>query len=192
MIGKLRKGIQNPARLFDYIIKKLLVKPRVTVLNQSPSINIASSTTVALQATVSTGNGEINIDENCDIHSQCKLLPYGGHISIGSNSSVNPFTILYGHGGLDIGEGVRIAAHNTIIPANHVYSDPEELIYKQGLTTEGITVEDDVWIGAGCCILDGVTIGEGAVIAAGSVVTDPIPPYTVAAGTPAEPIKSRD
>ncbi|MDP2912849.1 MAG: acyltransferase, partial [Candidatus Omnitrophota bacterium] len=99
--------------------------------------------------------------------------------------------VIYGHGGLKIGSGVRIAAHAVIIPAKHNYEDPDRFIYQQGMTCRGIEIRDDVWIGAGARILDGVVIGKGAVIASGAVVTRDVPEYAVAAGVPARIIKYR-
>lgn len=64
-------------------------------------------------------------------------------------------------------------------------------MYEQALSRKGIVVGRDVWIGAGCRILDGVAIGDGAVIAAGSVVTRDVPKETIAAGVPAEVIRRR-
>ncbi len=119
------------------------------------------------------------------------LLTYGGSICIGNDCSVNPFSILYGHGGLVIGDGVRIAAHTIIIPQQHRFDDLELPIYKQGVSRKGIKIEDDVWIGANCTVLDGVRIGKGSVIGAGSVVTRDVPPYSVAVGVPAKVIKQR-
>jgi acetyltransferase-like isoleucine patch superfamily enzyme len=60
---------------------------------------------------------------------------------------------------------------------------------EQGITAEGILLEDDVWVGAGAIITDGVRIGQGAVIAAGAVVTADVPPHTVAGGVPARVLK---
>lgn len=59
----------------------------------------------------------------------------------------------------------------------------------QGITAKGIHIEDDVWLGANAIITDGVRIGKGSVVAAGSVVTRDVPPHTVVAGVPAKPIK---
>jgi acetyltransferase-like isoleucine patch superfamily enzyme len=191
----LRKMLNNPLSTLNYVSQKLYYQPRqrlrISILNRYSDIEIHPSVKISLQSEIKATNGIINIGENCAIRPHAKLLPYGGHIKIGTDSTVNPFTILHGHGGLDIGDGVRIASHNTIIPANHVFSDPNQFIYKQGITTEGIVIEDDVWIGTGCRILDGVHIGEGAVIAAGSVVNDSVSPYTVVGGNPASEIKSR-
>ena len=116
----------------------------------------------------------------------------GGHIRLGEHNSVNPYCVIYGHGGLSTGAFVRIAAHTVIIPANHVFEDPNVPIARQGLRKHGITIGNDVWIGAGCQILDGVTVGNGAVIAAGSVVNRPVEPFTVVGGVPARVLKRRN
>ena len=118
-------------------------------------------------------------------------MTYGGNITIGDFCSINPYTILYGHGNLSIGNNVLIAAHCVIIPANHIFSDLDSPINSQGLTTKGIIIEDDVWIGAGCRILDGVTVGKGSIIAAGAVVNKDVEPYTIVGGVPAKIIKKR-
>ena len=115
----------------------------------------------------------------------------GGLIEIGENSSVNPYSVLYGHGTLKIGKDCIIATGATFIPANHVFDSLEKNIKDQGETKKGIIIEDDVWIASKATILDGVTIGKGSVIGAGAVVTKSIPPYSVAAGIPARVIRSR-
>jgi acetyltransferase-like isoleucine patch superfamily enzyme len=79
-----------------------------------------------------------------------------------------------------------------MLAVNHVFENPEIPIIEQGITCEGITVEDDVWIGAGAVITDGVTVGRGAVIAAGAVVTKDVPAHTVVGGIPARVIKEID
>lgn len=94
-------------------------------------------------------------------------------------------------GGVKIGNGVRIAAHCVIVPSNHIYSDPNEYIYKQGMSCKGITIEDDVWIGAGVKVLDGITIAKGCVIGANAVVSKSTEPYGIYVGVPAKKIKSR-
>jgi acetyltransferase-like isoleucine patch superfamily enzyme len=104
---------------------------------------------------------------------------------------VNAYCVLLGHGGLEVGNFVRIAPHCVIAAMNHVFSDPERLIIEQGLRYEGIRIEDDVWLGAHVTVLDGCTVGRGSVVAAGAVVTESIPPLSVAAGCPARVIKRR-
>jgi acetyltransferase-like isoleucine patch superfamily enzyme len=73
---------------------------------------------------------------------------------------------------------------------DHVYSDPARPFVEQGITAQGIVVEDDVWIGAGAIITDGVRIGHGAVVAAGAVVTRDVAPHTVVGGVPARVIRT--
>ena len=119
------------------------------------------------------------------------LAPRDGFIKIGENSSINPFCVLLGYGGITIGSNVRIAAGSYLIAFNHNFDDIKTPIAKQGNNKKGIVVEDDVWIGAGVKILDGVTIGTGSVIGANSTVTKNIPPFSVAVGTPAKVIKIR-
>jgi acetyltransferase-like isoleucine patch superfamily enzyme len=115
----------------------------------------------------------------------------GGSIAIGKNCSVQTFSTVYGHGGVVIGDGVRIATQCVIIPANHVYEDPHRPIHQQGITRVGIAIGDDVWLGAGVIVLDGSSIGTGSVVAAASVVRGSIGPGEVVGGIPAQLIKKR-
>lgn len=138
------------------------------------------------------GGGSISVGAKTRIHPYAMLLTYGGNISIGRHCTVNPYNILYGHGGLTIGDRVRIAAHCVIIPAQHRFNQSDTPIHEQGISAKGIFIEDDVWIGANCTILDGVRIGRGSVIGAGSVVTKSIEPNSVAVGVPARVIRTRE
>ena len=154
-------------------------------------IKVGEGSQIARDAWLDGENGIIEIGENCLIHPMAMLLPYDGFIKLGDHCSVNPFTVLYGHGGLTIGNYVRIATHAVMIPANHSYLDPDVPITLQDVTQKGIVIEDDVWVGSNVTILDGVKVGKGAVIAAGAVVTKDVAPYTVVAGTPAKMINTR-
>lgn len=179
-------------RLFARLYLRIVSALKITIANSWSSVQIDASCTLYPGSQITpTGDGDIQLDANCLIHRQSMLVAAGGKIEIGANSTLNPFSIVYGHGGTRIGNGVRIAAHTVIIPANHVIKDRDRYIYEQGIKSNGITIEDDVWIGTGSRILDGVTIGEGAVIGAGSVVTDDIPEYSIAAGVPAEVVGRR-
>ena len=113
------------------------------------------------------------------------LNTVGGTIAIGDRTSVGDFSNLYGQGGLTIGNDVQISSGCRMIPKTNIFADRHQLISQQRWSTRGITIEDDVWIGVNCVILDGVTIGRGAVIGAGAVVTADIPPYSIAVGVPA-------
>ena len=120
------------------------------------------------------------------------LAPRTGFIDIGSGSTINPFCVLLGYGGITIGNNVRIAAHCSIVAFSHNFDNVEQPIAHQGNNWRGIVIEDDVWIGTGVRVLDGVRIGKGAVVGAGSVVNRPIPAYAIAVGAPARVVRQRD
>ena len=161
---------------------------------RKPRLSLGQNVQIARGATIAIGRtaGErIEIGDGCEIHAGAILATYRGWIEIGDRCSVNPYSILYGHGGLRIGNDVRIAAHCVIIPANHRFDDPGRPIADQGEERRGIVIEDDVWIGAHVIVLDGCTIGRGSVVAAGSVVTRDVPPESIVAGSPARVVRSR-
>jgi acetyltransferase-like isoleucine patch superfamily enzyme len=118
-------------------------------------------------------------------------LPNAG-ITIGADSLVGEYSIIRGQGGVNIGNRVYTSPFTQIIAVNHMFDDPTTPFIDQGITAEGIVIEDDVWLGAGAVITDGVHIGKGAVIAAGAVVTKDVPANTVVGGVPAKVIKEID
>jgi acetyltransferase-like isoleucine patch superfamily enzyme len=119
------------------------------------------------------------------------LHPYGGKITIGQNFGINPYCVIYGMGGVTIGDNVMMATSCVIVSANHNFERTDIPMTLQGVTCEEIKIGDDVWLGSRVIILAGVEIGEGSVIGAGSVVSKNIPPYSVAVGVPARVIKKR-
>ncbi len=118
-------------------------------------------------------------------------IPHSG-IKIGQDSLVGEYTVIRGQGGVTLGNRVYTSPFCQLIAVNHVFDDPSRSFIEQGLTAEGIVVEDDVWIGSGAIITDGVRIGRGAVVAAGAVVTKDVAPYTVVGGVPAKLIRTID
>jgi acetyltransferase-like isoleucine patch superfamily enzyme len=115
-------------------------------------------------------------------------MPHSG-IKIGRNSLIGEYCVIRGQGGVEIGDRVYTSPFTQIISVNHVFDDPRRPFTEQGITAEGIVIEDDVWLGAGAIITDGVRIGRGAVVAAGAVVTQDVLPHTVVAGVPARLVK---
>lgn len=154
-------------------------------------IEIGSGCRIDRGATVRRiSGGRIILGDRVHVHSGAMLLSYGGDIRIGERSSVNPYSILYGHGGLTIGRCVRIAAHCVIIPSNHGIK-LGALIHEQPETRLGIHIEDDVWLGAGARILDGTVIRMGAVVAAGAVARGELQRNGIYGGVPAKLIRER-
>lgn len=159
---------------------------------KNKNISIDSSVRIYSNVVLDTEyGGNITIGAKTELLNGVILMTYGGDIKIGDCCSINPYTVLYGHGNLTIGNNVLIAGHVLIIPANHNFDDLNIPINQQGETRKGIVIEDNVWIGAGCKILDGVLIGSGAVIAAGAIVNRDVPRNTVVGGVPARVIKTR-
>lgn len=170
------------------------ISPHAEIRGFAANIRIGKNVLIEAHAMLECPDAEssIEIGDNSIIKSHALLLAdRGGSIRLGRHCSVNPFTVLYGHGGLTIGDDVRIATHCVVVPANHVFANPDAPIRSQGLTREGISIGDDVWLGAGARVLDGCTIGRGSVIAAGAVLTRSVPADSIVAGVPGRVIASR-
>lgn len=118
-------------------------------------------------------------------------MPHSG-IRIGRDSLVGEYNVIRGQGGVTIGDRVYTSPLVQIVAVNHVFDDPTRPFVEQGITAQGIVVEDDVWIGSGAVITDGVRVGRGSVVAAGAVVTGDVPPHVVVAGVPARVVREID
>jgi acetyltransferase-like isoleucine patch superfamily enzyme len=140
------------------------------------------------------GDAAVAIGDKCSIHQDC-VIEFGqaGRLDIGDNTHIQPRCQFSAYKGLiQIGSGVQIAPNCAFYPYDHGYL-PGIPIMDQPLQTKGgITIDDDVWIGFGVIVLDGVHIGKGAVIGAGSVVKSNIPPNAIAVGVPARVVKYRN
>lgn len=160
-------------------------------------ITIADSAEVSELADIedSIRGTAIKIEEHVVIDSFVKIKPAGGSgdVRIGRGSTINSGVVIYTGNGLDIGQDVLVAANCTFAPTNHEFNNKAVRIREQGFQPSrgGILVEDDVWIGANCVILDGARLLKGCVIGAGSIVSGEIEAYSVNAGNPLRKIGSR-
>ncbi len=122
------------------------------------------------------------------IDSFVKIKPAGGigNVTVGRNSVINSGCVFYTGHGIRIGDSVAIAANCVFAPVNHEFGKRDVLIREQGFrpTKGGIVVEDDVWIGAGCVLLDGAILRRGCVVGAMSLVRGEVPAYSIQAGNP--------
>ena len=104
---------------------------------------------------------------------------YGMGLTMGEHSSIGPYGYVGCSGKITIGKNVMFGPRCSLFAENHVFSDTNCDIKSQGVNQKGITIEDDCWIGSNVTILDGVTIGKGSVIGAGTLVTKDIPAGSV-------------
>ena len=120
---------------------------------------------------------------------------YGGEpgegLVVGDHSNIGPYCYIGCSGHISIGNNVMISPRVSIYAENHVFDQIDTTIKSQGVKKEKVVIEDDCWIASNSILLAGVTIGKGSVVAAGSVVTQDVPPYSVVAGVPARVIKNR-
>lgn len=99
---------------------------------------------------------------------------YGIGLTMGEHSSIGPYGYVGCSGRITIGKNVMFGPKCSLFAENHVFSNKNSSIKSQGVQQKGITIEDDCWIGSNVTILDGVTIGKGSVIGAGTLVTKDI------------------
>ncbi|WP_125776593.1 acyltransferase [Antribacter gilvus] len=158
----------------------------------------------ALQRSVQTSGAQVRFGESCFVSGlaavQNDVLELGdrtylaahvytsGELRAGRDCSVNAFAVVRGR--VTLGDAVRVGAHTSILGFNHSM-EPDVEVFRQPLTSRGIAVGDDVWIGSHVVVLDGVTVGDKAVLAAGAVVTKDVPAGAIVAGNPAKVLKWR-
>ena len=165
---------------------------------------------------LATRHGHVVIDPTARISPDARIHPRGGFIRIGARATIAPGVILQGNvelgddstvqagsiligygdrltraGLIKIGNGVRIAPFVQMMGGDHNFADTTRPIYKQGHTLAPITIGDDVWVAGRVIITAGVTIGNGAILAAGAVVTKNVAPFAIMGGVPARLIRSR-
>jgi virginiamycin A acetyltransferase len=143
----------------------------------------------------STRGSTITIGENVVIDSFVKIKPTGGagDVEIGDGTYINSGTVIYSGNGVRIGRGVLIAANCTLAPVNHEFRSRHKTIREQRFAPSkgGITIGDDVWIGAGCVLLDGCVIQRGVVIGSNSLVKGTLEEYGIYAGNPIRQLGQR-
>lgn len=173
------KGFISPSAVIAHngvkFGKNVFVGDRVTIYKADDGGSVELADRVALYSDI--------IIETCD----------GGSVSIGEETHIQPRCTIVGGGkaSVIIGKRVEIASSCAFYPYNHAM-EPGQRIREQPLVSRGnILIEDDVWLGFGVIVLDGVHIGSGAVIGAGSVVTRSIPANAIAIGSPARVVKMR-
>lgn len=130
--------------------------------------------------------GTVAIGDGAWIEQGAVLHAFGGSIKLGHDIFVGPYTVIYGHGGVEIGDACLIAMHCRILSSNHAVPPFGTDIRSQPDVLLPTKIGRDVWLGAGVTVLGGVTIGDGCIVGAGAVVTKDLPAGSIVHGIPAE------
>jgi acetyltransferase-like isoleucine patch superfamily enzyme len=138
-----------------------------------------------------TGTSNITIGKRCRLGREVELNACDkGAINMGNDVRVNRGCTISSYSVVTIGDYSIIGEFTSIRDGNHGMDTHSPMRY-QPHTSSPVQIGKDVWIGRGCCILPGVSLGDGSVIGSNSVVTRDIPPFSIAAGVPAKVIKTR-
>ena len=189
-------------RVLLYLEQK---KDNAKIYYASKTLKLGEGSKLYREAIIFNVNGntsDITVGKNTHIRGELITLGYGGKIEIGNDSFVGPGTRIWSGEKIEIGSNVLISHNVNIIDTNSHEIDHLERAegYKKllvrgypkekgSIKTAGITIHDYAWISFNVTILKGVTIGEGAIIGANSVVTGDVPAFTISAGNPATIIK---
>ena len=134
----------------------------------------------------SIDNDELRLGDRTYIAAGAYLT---GSLQAGRDCTINPYAVV--RGAVSLGDAVRIGAHTSLLGFNHTMADPDTEVFRQPMNSKGIAVGNDVWIGSHVVVLDGITIGDRAVVGAGAVVTKDVPAGAIVGGNPARVLRWR-
>jgi acetyltransferase-like isoleucine patch superfamily enzyme len=187
------------------VLKTLVLQRRVAIVFMAKDVNLRGASLIRFGKGVTLERG-VMLDglmrRGIVLGDHAKIGAYsvlagapisnlGEGISMGANSAVDAYSFIGSSGFVSIGQNVIMGQHVGFHPENHEFDRIDIPIREQGTTRQGITIEDDVWVGSNAIFLDGAHVGRGSVIGAGSVVRGSIPPYSIAVGVPAKVVRSR-
>lgn len=131
----------------------------------------------------------LEIADNSFIGENCYIKCFGGKVVIGKDVSINSKSYINGCGGVTIGDSTRIGTQSIIIASNHKFGEPD-LLVKDAITKLGVSLGENIWLGARVTVLDGVNIPSNSVIGACSLVSKPLEDAGVYVGSPVKKIKA--
>lgn len=155
------------------------------ILEDNVSINALSTNGIIF-------GDQVSIAKDAILFCTGVIAQKGTGITIGNRTGIGARAFLAGQGGISIGNDVITGPNIQVFSENHNFSDLSLTIKEQGVKRQATIIGNNCWIGGGVSLLAGVTIGDGCIIAAGSVVTKSVPANSVVAGVPAKVIKSRE
>jgi len=182
MIGKIIKYMKSLIRI---VILKLRLGRRIKF-----KFSNIKSLYIGKNVRININKGcELCLGENVYIDDFCRLECVKGNLYIGNETFINTNCNIISMTGIHIGDDCLLGSNLGIYDHDHRYDIKGIPITKQGLTMEGIKIEDNVWIGSNCTITKGVTIKSAIIVAANSVVTKKLDVLGVYGGVPSKLIK---
>lgn len=176
--------------------KKVFVGKSVKILNPR-NIVFGKSVTIDKCTMLDGYSYEKIILGNCvkigafsKLTSTSHFSKYGKGLKMGNNSAIGDYTHFGAAGGIEIGDDVIMGSYISFHSENHNFSDTTKLIREQGVTSKGIKLGNNIWVGAKVTFLDGCVVGNNSVVAAGAVVNGIFPDNVVIGGVPAKVLKS--
>lgn len=187
-------NVPASARLFEHARRLAslwrVARFRTTGVQFGPRCVVESHTDLALGFALPR-RGRLALAHDCTISQGVIIQPHGGSVRLGHSVYVGPYSVIYGHGGVEIGDDTLISMHCRILSSDHALPPPDIAIRAQSDILKPTRIGCDVWLGAGVTVLGGVTIGDGCVVGAGAVVSRDLPPRSIAVGVPAKVVRSR-
>jgi len=135
--------------------------------------------------------GRIELRDDTWLSRECLLVAGDTEIVVEERAYIGHSCLFYGHGGIHVGHDALLANGVQLICGNHTFAQRDVPIRDQRGEEKPIIIGPDVWLGASAIVLGGVTIGQGAVVGAGSMVTRDLLPYSIARGVPARVVGER-
>ena len=185
-----RDDIKRYGKLIRFIVKISKLLPKGFYLRLLKTIRSHDNYMAMFIRLICLKNCAKSCGNNVAIFSNVYLLRVH-NLEIGDNVSIHPLCYIDASGGIIIRNDVSIAHNSSILSEEHRYSDLKQNIKDQGCELKKVTIEDNVWIGAGCRILGGCYIESGSIIAAGAVVKNKVKADSIMGGVPARIIKTR-
>lgn len=182
-------------RKYIFILKKnLLDNCKIsynTYIKKINNIKFDTNIKILKNVTLQNQKGKITIKKGVTLSENIYINARKNDVFIDEGSEINIGSILDATGGINIGKNVLIGHGVKLISYSHFFSDTKTSIKSQGINKAKIIIEDDVWIGANSIVLSGITIKQGSIIGAGSVVTKDIEPFSINFGIPCKKYKDR-
>lgn len=176
--------------------KKVFVGSNTTIYN-AKNIQFGKSVTIDKHCFIDGFASEKIILGDCvkigafsNLSSTSHFSKYGKGLKMGNNSAIGQFTEFGAAGGIEIGNDVIMGSYISFHSENHNFLDRDKLIREQGVTSKGIKIGNNVWVGAKVTFLDGSQVGNNSVVAAGAIVKGTYPDNSIIGGIPAKVLKT--